>query len=407
LLYRAKTIFSHTVSVARKGTPRKAGAGAYMTTMPHAALQYSGLISALSALSEGWGPHSPVHLYCFCHTPGCSSDHSCSTPATILETLGCVVHTTLDGRDTALQPATHVLRSDSAVVVSTDYSHRNSPSCDESISAKDVILTDVRTITRFSLQRVFFDARLSSRSKCLLPCGADLLLKLSPSPEESNWIIAGYWLSAWPQNTLLTRAGSAELSSEIVRGAVSYPILRCIPLGKEGWYTALDYKLTALQHLQHMWHYLSSGDGLSTPLWSPLKTLQGSAFVTVHRAGRVRACMGCWEDENESSNLAQVVHIAAQRVLHTKWNDLPSLQKVKPTDTISITLIEPMDFWKYRTHCQRSFGCKVPNSTTFLPSVWEQFDSTETFEKALAAKALAPESALWHVYSAVEWEWKL
>ncbi len=350
-------------------------------TLPHAAPAYSGRTAALALASEIKAAQ-PVRLLGFRHdgTPeDCRTDHSVTNVQALLTAHGCTQievhcadHSTWSAPDDQTQ-----------VVVSTDFSHFNGAGA-PTMDVAAICRQDTRESVQLLNQSQGWDAQRSYHQ----PCGRRALAVVQPSTFQ--WHVL-YYENSNPE-------ASTGVGYAVMRGFRSSHTTSLLQ-----WKAELDSRVLAWAHLKHVWTALVRGDKTLPPLcWSPLQTMRGSCFLTVHGADdQVLSCFGGWEEK--VSNLWEALAAAYAHVRTQAWHTTQPETARKGLAQLSISLIAPQKTWGTAEQCAPDRGCRVQDRHTYLSSVWEQYNNdAAAFTAGLRAKAGGSTAPL-NVYDEVVW----
>ena len=172
---------------------------------------------------------------------------------------------------------------------------------------------------------------------------------------------------------------------------------------REVWHALLNSRLLAMHHLDWVRRQFTDEDHPVFPVWSPLREMRGTVFVTVYDAdGKTTlSCFGSFEQEKNT--LQQACEHAIETIKTTRWNSKARISESNWKDDyrISISLIEPEVFWHLnKDSCEVGKVCRAveaANNKTklslYLQSVWQHFKGkkrSKAFTHGLSRKSGHP-----------------
>ena len=397
----------------------------YAYTVPHAGLQYSGLLACLTIrdLVSRYPINKVIYIIWFRHQPhnNPSKEHSLKN---VLDLCNAMYP------DREFQPysvdnhASNSLHSlPLPCLVSTDFSHRMSPHNNQSLMK-----------TWENDQQSIHTSKQWGQAY-IKPCGhqgLELIKKMVQNKSDSNTVLN-------PNTVLQVQAYSnseqpgnwwTKNLQENNFGGVTYAGVAAVEC-KSSFFRGLDSKLLAYSHLQAVIHRLfqsmSSTDSVVEGLfWSPLLNIVGSCFVTVDVKRNTSSlfetysCFGSWEQaKGKPSSLLHAIQSACNSVRQNNWGNHASvsLQALKKFGAkqykVSITLIEPKQHWSDVSQSNQ-LNTRVghvyynskdrTNGVTFIPSVWDKMQSSSDYKASIKSKQ-GPSHAAYklHSYNSISW----
>jgi len=377
------------------------------STIPHAGFIYSGLLALLTIIQIIESNDSDtLTILWFKHNPDNDTEHSLKNITVLCKLLypEIRIKPIEITQDTDLDD----IQINTPLLVSTDFSHHNYSKSDSDLY--DVLEND---------SLLFNNENKSNKNQ---PCGKEPLRIFKELTNESELKIKlqAYSNSESPENWW------KEWEKKKFEG-VTYANISAI--NDNSWFSELKSKLLAYSHLKWVEEYLLSPDNVVDKglYWSPLKNISGSSFVTIYYENKeTYSCFGSWEPDNK--NILESIKNASRTVKEAKWHIHEPVNRntikniLKNNYIISITLIEPIKNWiKADTNNinnnPRNRGYvyynKINNKVgmTYLPSVWDSFNTPNDFFKGLIDKHtnVYSTSSEWdlYMYESISWELKI
>jgi len=374
------------------------------TTIPHAGFEFSGLLATLTIKQiletiKNDKKNNKLTILWFKHNPNSIQEHSLEN----IKLLVKLIDSKIEINDLFIDHNSNFneLNIEGYVLASTDFSHHNygKPARD----MYQVFENDNQILNKNNVKNK------------VEPCGKDTIKIFKEWVNKNNLevILAGYSDSDQKENWWYEFQKNKQFSG------VTYASLNSFK-NNDHHLVILKNKLLAYSHLMWVNDFLKSNENKPNKglHWSPLNKMRGSSFITVYQRGsnqeQTYSCFGAWETEN--SNILNSIKSASNTVKIAKWgnngpvNNYILKNLLNNKYKISISLIEPIKFWKKVNmnnleKAQKNRGYVYYNEKnnkvgmTYLPSVWESFNTKKSFFSGLIDKHE-------NVYSSVS-GWKL
>lgn len=382
------------------------------STVPHAGFEFSGLLATLTIKQimetiKNDNKNNKLTILWFKHNPNSNQEHSLENIKLLVKLIDSKIK--INNLFIDHESNFNELNIDDYVLASTDFSHHNygKPARD----MYQVFENDYQILNKNNVINK------------VEPCGKDTIKIFKEWINKNNLevILAGYSDSDQKENWWYEFQKNKQFSG------VTYASLNSFK-NNNHHLDILKNKLLAYPHLMWVNDFLKSNiknpnKGLH---WSPLNKIKGSSFITVYQLGsnqeQTYSCFGAWETENQ--NIMNSIKSASNTVKIAKWgnngpvNNYILKNLLNNKYKISISLIEPIKFWKKVNmnnleKAQKNRGYVYYNEKnnnvgmTYLPSVWESFNTKKGFFSGLIDKHKNVYSSVsgWNLYSyqAISW----